>query len=142
MAGEQLGYRIGPASAESARAWLTVARSNLETIVAAGSRAPFRIPPEIVDRFRVILDTWEVAAATEPFLYVGEEDRELARILLTYWLNIVSLTEAQRAELGVVDWPPESVNFEHAVGRAILSSLRGDEHLRRLNRALRGTRRR
>ena len=142
MAGEQLGYRIGPASAESARVWLTVARANLETMVAAGPKAPFRIPPEIVGRFRVILDEWQDEAASEPFVYEGEEDRERARMLLTYWLNIISLTEAQRTALGVAEWPPESVPFEDAVGRSILGSLRGDAQLRRLNRALRGSRRR
>jgi hypothetical protein len=142
MAGEELDYRIGPTSAASARAWVAVARANIASIVAAGARAPFRMPPEVVARFHEVLDAWEAAAAAEPFIYVGSEERDRARVLLTYWLNIISLTAAQREALGVVEWPAESVPFEEAVGRAILGGLRDDAQLRRINRALRGRRRR
>ena len=141
MAGEQLEYRIGPVAADAARSWVRVSRANLDTVVAAGARAPFRIPPEVAVRFRELLDEWEAAAAVDPFLFVGREERDRARVLLTYWLNIVSLTDVQRTELGVVEWPAESVPFEEAVGRAILAALKGDEQLRRINRALRGLRR-
>jgi hypothetical protein len=135
MDGARIEYRIGPVPQPSARAWLEVTRSNLRRLTAAESRAPFRIPEEVAVQLHEVLDEWDEAAASDPFEFVGSQDVAVARRLLTYWLNIVSLSAEQRRGLGVDDWPEEAAAFEGAVGRAILSSLGADERLRRIWRA-------
>jgi hypothetical protein len=132
MEGARIEYRIGPVPQASARAWLRVTRRNLEQVVAAGPRAPFRIPTEVAVQLREVIDGWEAAATSDPYEFDGSEDVLVARRLLTYWLNIVSLSAAQRRALGVEDWPAEAAAFEGAVGRAILASLGADERLRRI----------
>ena len=132
MDGARIEYRIGPVPQSSARAWLDATRANLELIVAAGPRAPFRIPIEVAGQLRDVIRGWEEAATRDPFVFDGSEDVLVARRLLTYWLNIVSLSAAQRRALGVDDWPEEAAAFEGAVGRAILASLGADERLRRI----------
>ena len=136
MDGARIAYRIGPVPRASTIAWLAATRGNLDRIVAAGPRAPFRIPEEIVVQLREVLDGWDAAAASpDPFVFEGAEDVVVARRLLTYWLNIVSLSREQRSALGVVAWPAEAAPFEAALGRAILASLGADERLRRIWRA-------
>lgn len=119
----------------SAVSWLAVTRTNLERIIAAGPRAPFRIPDEVARHLWQVLDGWDAAADRDPFEFVGSEDATVARSLLTYWLNIVSLSREQRAELGVEPWPPVAAAFESAMGRAILAALGADERLRRIWKA-------
>lgn len=140
MTGEQIEYRLGPVSAAAARLWLDVSRRNVAAVVEGADRAPFRIPPEVAAALVGVLDEWQQAAASDPFEFVGREDPERARVLLTYWLNIVSLTQAQRQSLGVADWPPESVEFESALERAIIAAIGEDERLRRIRRARRARR--
>lgn len=134
MEGARIGYRIGPVPRDAAVAWLAVTRRNLDRVLAAGPRAPFRIPAEVAVHLHQVLDAWDGAAVGDdgPYVYEGSEDVLVARRLLTYWLNIVSLSEEQRALLGVEPWPPEAAAFEAAVGRAILASLGADERLRRI----------
>ena len=139
MDGARIAYRVGPVPRESAVAWLAVTRRNLERITTAGRGAPFRIPDEVVVHLRSVVDAWEAATAHDPYLYEGSEDVLVARRLLTYWLNIVSLSREQRDALGVEPWPPEALAFETAVGRAILAALGADERLRRIWQARRVT---
>ena len=137
MEGARIEYRIGPVPQASARAWLDATRRNLDRVLSAGPRAPFRIPDEVAGHLQQVLDAWDEAATREPFEYLGSEEVVVARRLLTYWLNIVSLSKVQRRTFGVVDWPPEAAAFEGALGRAILASLGADERLRRIWRARR-----
>jgi hypothetical protein len=135
MDGARIEYRIGPVPQASARAWLDATRRNLRRVTSAESRAPFRIPGEVAAQLHEVLDEWDEAARADPFEFVGSQDVAVARRLLTYWLNIVSLSAEQRRALGVEDWPVEAAAFEGAVGRAILASLGADERLRRIWRA-------
>ena len=134
MEGARIEYRIGPVPLASAQAWLTVTRRNIDRIIDAGAAAPFRLPPEVADQLHGVLDGWNDAAATgaDPYVFTGSSEVTVARRLLTYWLNIVSLSEDQRRRLGVDDWPAEAATFEAALGRAILASLGADERLRRI----------
>ena len=135
MEGARIEYRVGPVPRESAVAWLAVTRRNLERILAAGDRAPFRIPDEVAVQLRDVLDGWDRAAERDPFVFEGSEDRSVARRLLTYWLNIISLSADQRRDLGADEWPAEGAPFEAALGRAILAALGADERLRQIFRA-------
>ena len=135
MDGARIDYRIGPVGRVSAKTWLDVTRRNIDRLVVAGGRAPFRIPDDVADQLRHVLDTWSDAlerTPSDPFVYEGSESVLVARRLLTYWLNVVSLSESQRTRLGVEVWPPEAAPFEAALGRAILASLGADERLRRI----------
>lgn len=135
----RIAYRLGPVPRESAVAWLAVARRNIDRITAAGHRAPFRIPEEVATQLRQVLDGWDAATEHDPYEYEGSEDVFVARRLLTYWLNIVSLSGVQRDALGVEAWPPDATPFEAAVGRAILASLGADERLRQIWRSRTGS---
>lgn len=132
MDGARIAYRIGPVPPEAARAWLDVTRRNIDTIQTS-VRAPFRIPTEVANQLRHVIDEWQRPLEREgPYVYEGNEDVHVARRLLTYWLNIVSLSEEQRRAVGAEDWPAEAAVFEAALGRAILASLGADERLRRI----------
>ena len=136
MDGARIAYRIGPVPQASAQAWLGTTRRILDRILdAEPTAAPFRIPDEVAGHLRHVLDGWDEAARHDPFEFEGSEDVLVARRLLTYWLNIVSLSEEQRRALGVEDWPASGAAFEAALGRAILASLGADERLRRIFRA-------
>lgn len=131
----RISYQIGPVAASAAEAWLAATRTNLERLSAAGEKAPFRIPDEVADQLSTVLDAWADVLPSDPYLFEGSEAVDVARTLLTYWLNLVSLSRQQRLDLDIVDWPAASVPFERALGRAILASLGADERLRRIWRA-------
>ena len=141
MDGARIDYRIGPVPQQAAQAWLDVTKRNIDRLLDAGSRAPFRLPTEVATQLHHVLDEWRGALRADgSYLYEGDEEVLVARRLLTYWLNIVSLSEDQRRALDIEDWPAEATLFEAALGRAILASLGADERLRRIWQARTATR--
>jgi hypothetical protein len=131
MASERIRFRIGPIPSTSARSWLLSARQNLLRVIAAsGEAVPFKLPDEVSDYFIAALDAWTVAAATdETFDFEDELDVDAVARIFVYWLNLVSLSRAQRDRLGLVDPPAESRDFVDAVRASMLCSLSRHEKL-------------
>ena len=124
MAGERITFEIGPIPAASARAWISHALGELGRFRTAGNALPFYLPPEIADVFEKYLLEWrDEAEASDTFFCSCEEEPATVRFLLTYWLNMVSLTPAQREALGLPEPPPEGSLFSRALGRAILGAV-------------------
>ena len=124
MAGDSVTFEIGPIPAASARAWIAHALGELGRFRTAGNAVPFALPPEIADVFEHYLVQWRgVAEGSETFHFACEEDPATVRFLLTYWLNMVSLTPAQRETLGLPRPPADGSLFSRALGRAILGAV-------------------
>jgi hypothetical protein len=98
---------------------------NLRAIRPQRDRMPFRLPDEVADAIETLLVRWHDRAhrCGDVFEAVEEIDEDELRLLVRYWANLDSLTDAQVAALGV-DWSSaeERPFFEalaHGVARAL-----------------------
>lgn len=128
---------IGPVPATAARVWIANTRKIVDAVRTQPEKIPFRVPDDVGDAFAEYLDRWWQEAQDEEFHWSGEEDPERLRMLLTYWVNIDRLTDAQMADLGVTWSPPAGEPFFQAVTAAVIAALVSNDELADFGETLR-----
>lgn len=121
--------RVGPLSASGARAWLGYASAVLDAIQSR--RTPLEpLPDDLAGDFRRYLAEWDEAAATDPFEWDAEEDRDRIAALATAWLELMAQVSGRVTELGLPVGPAEGEGFYHALVAALGEALAaGEDHL-------------
>ena len=112
---------------EAARSWLAHVIEGLAVVRERQDLLPFRLPTEVADDIAKLLDTWADLAevSTDEFHWVGILDEEQVRMLVRYWANLDSMSDALVLELGV-DWSPAAGRpFFVALTTAVAEALAG-----------------
>jgi hypothetical protein len=120
--------RIGPVPSAAALVWTTHLLHNLRVVRDGADMLPFRFPVEIADAFEELLRAWRWVALTND-VFSWEDKIETARVklLLHYWVNLDSLTDAEVTRLGIWWAPPEARPFFVAVTSAVADALQQEE---------------
>lgn len=122
---------IGPVPAGSARAWLDYADAVIDDLRRIGAD---RTPPEVLDTFENIVDTWRsellrdpgTQENPQPFHWATERSEDevgyLINALYETGLSVEAAHEAGELHLR----PPEADEFHYAVVNQVLAALEAE----------------
>lgn len=115
---------IGPVPAGAARAWTRSAR---ETLATVRSRPDLEVPDDVVAAFESYVDQWsDIAEVIDPFLWAGDIDTGLLRVLGAHWARLVTMARTDPGR-GIRPADPEGEAFYNALAIAIVEGAAVDD---------------
>ena len=115
---------IGPVASSAAAAWVMSARDTLRTVRA---HPELDVPLEVLTAFEDYVAQWaEIAATIDPFVWAGDIDAQLLRVLGAHWARLVTLARTD-SSVGLRPAPPEGEEFYNALAIAILEGASVDD---------------
>lgn len=128
---ESVRVEIGPVSRESAEAWFDYAGSVIRDLRQVGAD---RAPPEVLDTFEDLLNTWrsalprepEAGEASEPFHWSTERPDDEVGYLINALYETGLAVEADHEIGGLQLRPPEADEFHYAVVTQVLAALEAE----------------
>lgn len=115
---------IGPVASIAATAWIASARDTLRILRA---HPELDVPLEVINEFDSYVEQWAVIAeAIDPFVWAGDIDAQLLRVLGAHWARLVTLARSDQS-VGLRPAPPEGEEFYNALAIAILEGASVDD---------------
>lgn len=115
---------IGPVASTAASAWIAAARETLQIVRA---HPELDVPLDVIDEFDSYVEQWAAIAGTlDPFVWAGDIDTQLLRVLGAHWARLVTLARTDHTT-GLRPAPPEGEEFYNALAIAILEGASVDD---------------
>ncbi len=120
----EVQVQIGPVSSRAASAWIQNTRRILGAVVSRPEVLPRPAPPDVVEVFAQLLDTWdEVNRGTDEFFWTARASSADVHRLVEWWALIDAMSDEQLEQLGVTWSVGEGELFYQALTAGILTAL-------------------
>jgi DNA-binding NarL/FixJ family response regulator len=135
----EIQVQVGPVASEAASAWIANTRRILAAVVLHPEVLPRPVPPDVVEVFAQLLDTWdEVNHGSQEFFWTARAAPADVNRLVEWWAVIDSMSDDQLERLGV-RWSvgEEGEPFFHALTAGVLAALSAHATTQELAKMLR-----